>query len=193
MPLIKIDLQTQTKRTEFDIDDAELTAIGRVTVQWAYLEHGVFAVTLQMSHGAEMDLPKDALHASFKRRLRALHLLVEEQTTGEDRTRLLRLLGQIANAEQDRHKITHGMWEWDKENPERIAASSFRPGYEFEKTFDAERINKLADNIGQINFALEYPGGMTEVWDSWKNADGQIAYGSTTRQQSRETKAQIDR
>lgn len=193
MPRIVFDLATRTTRTDFEIDDAELIGIGRVTAQWAYLEHGIYALSFMIATSEKIDLPKDALSTSFKRRLTAFRLLVEEFFKGDEREKTLRLVSRIANAEQDRHKITHAMWEWDKEVPDRIAASSFRPGFEFEKILDAAKMNKLADEIGQINFALEYPEGIKGVFADYADADGRVAYASTSRQQSRETKAGIDR
>jgi hypothetical protein len=193
LPIIQKDLSTGIIRTEFDIDGAELIAIGRVITQWAYLEHGVYAVTVAIASEAGARLPDDALHTSFKRRLRAMRLTVEEYFANPDKARALRLISRIANAEQDRHKITHGLWEWDRQNPERIAASSFRPGFEFEKMFDAARINKLADEIGTISFELEYPGGMEEVFLSHADEKGHVSFASRSRRQVRELKARRDR
>jgi hypothetical protein len=186
MPILLNDLRTGVHRTSFDIDQAEYEAIGRVTVQWAYLEHGVFAVTQSLASKAGIGLPSDALSTSFKRRLTAFRLTVEEVAAEPDRTRLLKLISQIANAEPDRHRITHGMWEWDRDNPDRISSSSFRPGFEFEKTFDAERINKLADKIGEITAALEYPEGLKSFFDGYTDENGHVSYAGISRQRHRE-------
>lgn len=98
---------------------------------------------------------------------------------------MIRLIDQIANAEQDRHKVIHGMWEWDPESPLRLNAKSFRPRFEFEKAYDAERLHELANRIGRISFALEYPGGwdqaMKERFEE-KNGEGnEVVFGSISR------------
>lgn len=190
MPRIQKDLRTGIGQIEFELDEAEYAAMGRVTAHWAYLEHGVYAVTAAIADAVGGDLPGDALSLSFKRRMKALRLLVEECAPPGERERMIRLIDRIANAQQDRHKVTHAMWEWDNADPEKISASSFRPGFEFEKLFDAARLHLLADEIAQISFALEYPEG----WDAafvamiaeTEDADGNVAFFGMSRQLRRE-------
>ena len=85
---------------------------------------------------------------------------------------MIRLIDQIANAEQDRHKVIHGMWEPDPKNPDRLNASSFRPKFEFEKNYDAGKLHDLASRIGRISFALEYPGGWDQAMRERFGGDG---------------------
>lgn len=186
MPQLLKDLKSGVYRTGFDIDQEEYAAIGRVTVQWAYLEHGVFAMTKSIAEAADISLPTDALSTSFKRRLKAFRLTVEELLLDPERGRLLKLISQIENAEPDRHRITHGMWEWDETNPERINASSFRPGFEFEKTFDVRRLTKLADKIGEITAAMEYPEGFKSLLEGYADENGHVSFAGISRQQDRE-------
>lgn len=181
MPQIVKNLETGEIHVDFEIDAQELHAIGRVTTQWAYLEHGVFAVTKSIAELIGTALPKDALSTAFKRRLSALRILVEEFAKDGERKRMLSLIGKIANAEQDRHKITHAMWEWDVDKPDQINATSFRPGYEFEKAFDADKMNALANRIGAISFLLQYPNGMEDVWSDYVDENGKVAYFNKSR------------
>lgn len=182
MPRISKNLETGECQTAFELSPHEYYAIGRVTAHWAYLEHGVYAVTRDICESVEAPLPLDALSPAFKRRLSAFRLAIEQYIAEPDKTKLLRLHSQIANAEQDRHKITHAMWDWDKSNPDRISASSFRPGFEFEKSFDAERIEALADRIARITFAIEYPEGLDGYLANLVDEDGHFAYGGISRQ-----------
>ena len=184
-------MRTGVTRIDFEMDPEELHAIGRVTTQWAYLEHVVFAVTSGIAKAIEVDLPTDARSTSFKRRLSALRLLVEECVSTSDTKRVLLLISKIANAEQDRHRVTHGTWDWDRTNPERISASSFRPGYEFEKKFDATKLNKLANTIGSISFQLEYPNGFEDAFAQLLDNE-HSAFFSTSRRLHRELKAYKD-
>lgn len=193
MPQLSKDLKTGVYRTEFEIDAEEYHAIGRVTAQWAYLEHGVFAMTKAITTASKVELPTDALNTSFKRRLTAYRRAVEEFVLEPERTRLLKLHGKIANAEADRHRITHGMWEWDKNDPERISASSFRPGFEFEKFFNAARINKLADTIGTITAAMEYPEGFKSLLEDYADEDGNAAFFHISRRLHRLLKDGLNR
>lgn len=190
MPSISKNLETGECQTAFELSPHEYYAIGRVTAHWAYLEHGVYAVTKDICENVSAPLPQDALSAAFKRRLSAFRLAVEQYIAEPDKTKLLRLHSQIANAEQDRHKITHAMWDWDKSNPDRVSASSFRPGFEFEKSFDAEKIEALADRIARITFAIEYPEGLDGYLHSLTDEDGHFAYAGISRQMLQAMKAQ---
>lgn len=197
IPKLSIDLKTGVSRTDFELDPEEYAAIGKMTVQWAYLEHGVYAISKAISDAANVALPKDASSTSFSRRLRALQSLVGEFAPADEQKRITSLIGKIANAEQDRHKITHAMWDWDRSDPERISASSFRPRFQFEKHYNAQQINALADRIGEINFALEYPDGweaaLMETMAEHTDGNGNVAYASLLRPERREYSARRSR
>lgn len=184
--MILKNLKTGVSRIEFELDKEESAAIGRVTAHWAYLEHAVYSASKGISTAVGIDLPQDALSTSFKRRLTALRLLVEEFAPDQERKRMLSLVGKIANAEQDRHRVTHGLWEWDKANPERIAASSFRPGFEFEKLFDTRKLHDLADRIGEASFSLEHPDGWEAgLKETLRSDDDSVAFFHVSRQLAR--------
>lgn len=163
MPRVMKDLKTGECQTDFELDETEFCAIGRIAVHWAYLEHGVYAVSQSIAKMVGVELGVDALSTSFSRRLRSLRDLVEAYAVPEERKRMIRLIDQIANVQQDRHKVIHGMWEVDPKDPERLNASSFRPKFEFEKGYDAAKLHELASRIGRISFALEYPGGYDQA------------------------------
>jgi hypothetical protein len=69
----------------------------------------------------------------------------------------LDLAQRISNAMNDRHRITHGLWDWNPATPQKIRAFSFRPSFEFSAVFDQDRLSSLADRIGEINYELTYP------------------------------------
>lgn len=189
MPRLLKDLTTGVCQIEFELDESECAAIGRVTAHWAYLEHVVFSVTKGIAEVVGVNIPNDALNMSFSRRLGAMRVLVEQHAEPPERKRMERLIGMIANAEQDRHKMTHALWDWDPQNPERIHASSFRPRFEFEKSFDAASLHKLADRIGQVSFELKYPTGWDDAFRETlaENADpdGNVAFFSMSRDLAR--------
>lgn len=182
MPRVMKDLKTGECQTDFEMDQNEFSAIGRVAVHWAYLEHGVYAVSQAISKMVGVELGADALSTSFSRRLRSLRDLVEAHAQPEEKKRMIRLIDQIANAEQDRHKVIHGMWEPDPKDPDRLNASSFRPRFEFEKGYDAARLHELASRIGRISFALEYPGGFEQAMkERFENQTGGTPAGYMSR------------
>jgi hypothetical protein len=185
MPLLQKNLKTGIGQIEFELDEAEYAAIGRVTAQWAYLEHVVYTVSSELIGLLGVPSPKELKSPSFTKRLGVLtqlSRLIEEEAI---KKRLERLVSRIANAEQDRHKLTHGLWDWDPANPEMLNASSFRPGYEFDKRYDAASLQLLADRIAQISFCLEYPegwdGAFAQMLAASTDANGQTAFASVSR------------
>jgi hypothetical protein len=140
--------------------DGEMFAIGMLTVQWAYLEHQLLADTAQMANRARWkELPSDATSLSFKRRLSAWRDTIQSTVkNSKKRARLLKLHDRIANAESLRHKITHGLWQWFPSSPDRLRAYSFRPQVAFQEDhLSFDKLIKLAQRIGQINYELAYP------------------------------------
>lgn len=170
MPRIQKRFDTGACQIEFELDAAEYAAIGRVMAQWAYLEHGVYEFSAALAEFVGVDLPDDARSVSFSRRLRVLRDLIAAHAPDGERQRMTRLLDRIANVEQDRHQVAHGTWEWDTAEPDLLRASCLRPGKTFEKLYDVDRINQVADRIGEISFELYYPFG-------WEDAFGDALSG----------------
>lgn len=136
----------------------EISLIGVITMQWAYLEHMLLFDTAKMADGAGIELPGDATRSSFARRLAAWRQTVLETVKQEPiKKRLLRLASRIANAESTRHKITHGLWQWYPSSPTRLRVYSYRPGFEFNDNVDLDRMWRLARSLGEINHELTYP------------------------------------
>jgi hypothetical protein len=164
--LIEFSLDGTPDRLLPDLIEREIFAIGYVTCQWAYLEHMVFAVTLQLARQSRVAVPSDAKNKSFSRRLRAWRVLIQ-RSKSKRKERLLKLASTIANLESKRHQITHGLWSYEPKSIHRLIAYSFRPTVEFHEPYDADKIMKLGNKIGEINFELTYPGGKREAQKNW--------------------------
>jgi hypothetical protein len=65
-----------------------------------------------------------------------------------------------------RHQLAHALWSWDEEDPTAIRAYSFRPKVEFDVEFDFNGLIQLGHKIGEISFALSFPGGKEDAWKS---------------------------
>jgi hypothetical protein len=152
-----------------EIAAAEFWAIGIITVQWAYLEHLLLLDTSKMANTARMaELPSDATSFSFSKRLTAWRLIVEETVKNKtDREWRLKLTGRIASVAGDRHKITHGLWQWFPDNADRLRVYSFRPRVAFtDDRFSLRRLLNLGQRIGAINFELAYVRRNGQQWTS---------------------------
>lgn len=157
-------MNTLGKNPRYWIDNElttnELAGIGAITVQWAHLEHMLLVRTMQLAKQANIALPEDAKKLSFSKRLRAWRILYEQVVTDKKERRAMdELHGRIAAAEDNRHKITHGLWDYDRRNPSRLRASSFRVPFDFERHFDMDRFYKLYRMIAEANFKLHFPKG----------------------------------
>lgn len=162
--LVQKDLKDNKWRIGTELTDEELIAIGTVTIQWAYLEHAVFINMLALS---EKEIPKEAFSADFSRRLDKWKELIKTNITKKrEKERLLNLVRRIAAIARTRHRISHGIWDWLPDNPKKINASSFKPTREFKEGFDLQKLIKFGEDLGEINFALTYPGGFGDVISS---------------------------
>jgi hypothetical protein len=171
-------------RIETSLEEKELAAIGYVTVQWAYLEHIILVHTLRIAHQNNVPVPVDARSKSFENRRNAWRKLIKESVTdASERTALLKIVSKIANLELKRHRLTHGLWGWDEEDPTTMRAYSFRPRVEFDVDFDFDGLMELGFQIGEINFQLTFPRGKKEAWEAvWEavgeanESDGSFTY-----------------
>lgn len=186
MPRINKHLATGVTQHEFEIDEREYAAIGRVMVQWAYLEQGVYEMSARIADYVGVELHQYARSTSFSRRARVLRDLVTAHAKEDEKKRMIDLLDRIAGVEQDRHQVAHGTWEWEPHNPEILRASCLRPGKAFEKQYDFKRIVEVGDRIGQLSFALKYPNGWEEAFtDALTGGDPQaeeVGFFSASRE-----------
>ena len=158
--VIRKNLETGRRSIYTHLDQDELYAIGLITVQWGYLEHAILIRTIDLAHRKKMPVPKDAFNMAFKKRRRAYRILIETALkTKPIKEARLRVLSRIANLEQRRHQITHGLWDWDHANPDMLKAHSFRQPHDFEQPFSLDKLLNLAEQIAEVNFDLTYPNG----------------------------------
>lgn len=183
------DLKTNAVFFSPDFTDAELAAIGEITSQWAFLEHVIYAHCEKIAEAAGAELPSEVTSFSFTRRRRAWRIMIEELVLEPEKTRLLKLVSKVANAEQDRHKITHGIWEWDVEDPDKIKASCEREPFQFEKDFKVDALTTLAQRIGEVSASIMFPNGMTDFYSMFADENGFVSYAGIPRSLARDWKA----
>ncbi len=164
MSAIIISLENDRHRIATELTEREIYAIGYVTVSWAHLEHLLIIKTMELAEKAKIPLPEDARALSFKKRRRVWRALIKK-TVKWPRTRenLLNLATRIGSTERSRNRITHGLWGWDTADPRKLRVGSFRKPFKFEEPFDFEKLMKLGDRIGEINFQLTYPRGKNQA------------------------------
>jgi hypothetical protein len=143
-----------------DLNTGELRAIGLVTVQWAHLEHSVLVHSVLIAQQIDEPIDGDAASLSFSRRLAEFRRLASSsKLPATDSRRYIKICDRIANLESQRHKVAHALWEWDTDEPTTLAARSFRPRARFDVPIKVERIEKLAEKIGELLFDMDFPDG----------------------------------
>lgn len=175
MVSIRNDLRTGRVSLSPDLDDKELHTIGLVTAQWALLEDVILSHCQVICERAKAPPPADCTQLSFRRRRKAWQLLVKQHIAEPEQTRLLKIAEDIATLEKDRHKITHGVWDWSYEDPDSVTVSSTREPHVFEKKFDAKSLHELADRIGTASAAIVYPKGEESFFSAMVDDDGNCA------------------
>ena len=151
----------------FELSNLEYAAIGMVTVQWSYLEHLLFLIHQMMCECFNERIPDDAKSFSFKKRLRSwFDFLKEHEEVTKNTEFFLCMHGRIAKLMDERHKIIHGMWDYDPANPFSLKLFSTRPNAAFEKASSIDVVHKLATDIGKVNCILTYtPIGTKRIID----------------------------
>jgi hypothetical protein len=147
-----------------DLFEREIYAIGFLTWQWSFLEHNILLSTEQFAKKLKLPIPSGASNFSFTRRLSAWRQMIEKTRKSKRKGRLLKLVSKIANVESRRHKIIHGLWTWTYSNPEQATTFSFWPRSGNPEPFDFDKLLKLGELVGQINFEILYPGGKKQAF-----------------------------
>jgi hypothetical protein len=156
--------------TRPELSERELAAIGFVVTQWSTVEHGLLEATLELAERAQRDPPAEALALSFTTRLGAYRSLAQEIVTdAAELARLTRLIGRIANAEDRRHKVIHGLWTWDMTSPNTTTVMSFRPPHIYDIRFDTAALIKLAQQMGELHYELQF--GSRSPWKVMAEAE----------------------
>ena len=146
------------------LSDIELFSVGRIISQWGALEHEIFVQTLETFPKKNPELPKDMDNLKFKDGvLKLWKERVVDKSTKKKKEVLLKQYNSILKYLDFRHALVHGMWEWDQKDPEKITTVRIRKKNIIYAHFDAESLEDFAFKIAEINFAIRYPRGATDM------------------------------
>jgi hypothetical protein len=131
----------------------ELQAIGHVTAQWAFLEFLILRETRSLARYLQLETPADATATSFRRRRELWKSLAQRALASfdEELHRSLDCIERVANLANERHRITHDIIEYDRQDENRLRAL---PRGDFQKLgwpLNAERIEKTAMQIARLS------------------------------------------
>ena len=172
---ISIEQHRQQRLTEKDDDllshglelsDKETFLIGSIVAQWGTLEYEIFNQTLMTfvtPEGVEPELPKEMQNLQFSSILKLWKERVVDKTEGERGDVLREQYDYILKMKQYRDALVHGMWEWSKDDLERISSIRIRKKEILTYHFTASDLADMDLRLGKINFKIMYPGGLEDM------------------------------
>ncbi|MGN6660840.1 MAG: hypothetical protein ACTHKN_17795 [Achromobacter mucicolens] len=150
-----------------ELTDKEAYLIGKIVAAWASLEHEVFEQTLQtyvpaIEREELSKLPKEMNNIQFTGVLRLWKERVVDQAKSKRRKTLEGVYEGILKRVEYRKAIVHGMWNWSRDNSDRITSTRVVGKQVISVHFDADVLYSLMTDLQEINFDLRYPRGQAE-------------------------------
>lgn len=140
---------------EFELSKLEYAALGRVSIQWSFLEHALSELYHRLCSLENIAPSKDIGSLSFKVRLRAFFELVKILEKREQPTKnLYKLHNDISVASHKRHKLVHGIWDYNQSNPFGLYLYSDRDRVAFEDGGDINSVHSLSQDIAFLNLFM---------------------------------------
>lgn len=139
--------------------------------QWGTLEYVIFIQTLltfDIPEGVKPKLPKEMYNLQFSSILKLWKERVVDKTEGERGNVLQEQYDYILKMKQYRDALVHGMWEWSKNDLERISSIRIRKKEILTYHFTASDLVDLDTRLGKTNFKIMYPGGLEDMAKSYE-------------------------
>jgi len=159
-------------RVNLELRDEEFIALGRVAAHWGFLENLLRELAKHMANALGESLSADADSDSFRKRHRDLKALVSRAMANDpDRDRLLDLLERVGSIQGERHRLIHGLIEWDEENKDALNIHTHKNPGGRPWPVTVETINGVADKIATLSaFIYNFPSD-----NPWPNIVSSLA------------------
>lgn len=147
--------------------DDELFFIGKIVAHWGAIEHEIFIQTLQTFDAQEsgaVELPKAMNNMSFSKVLELWYERVVAHTEDPKRSVLEKQKKKIESYQDYRNALVHGMWEWDRNQPEVVKTTRIRKKEVITTKFNEGDLHDFYTELAQINLYIRYPGGMEDIF-----------------------------
>jgi len=143
-----------------DLSEYEMYAIGKMTASWGLLESQLLSIALELADHSHHSLPPDFVtNNSMSKTLKELKAITNSIVRPvEVKIFLESILKRVHRLKSQRHTLTHGMFSWDDKNPAKLKVQTRKRKQQSER-FDADKIDRLAEKIGELNFEIMYPRG----------------------------------
>lgn len=154
--LVPVDENSDTPpELKLELSTNEYTALGIVSAQWSFLEHVLSELSRRLCNRMNFPIPQSLSSLSFKSRLRAFFdISTELKSQGYATFNLFKLHSDIDKASKKRHKLIHGLWDYNSTNPFSISLYSDRAKVAFRAEEDLDSVMKLSSEIAFLNFFM---------------------------------------
>lgn len=119
-------------------------------------------LTFETPEGEEVVLPKEMNNMQFTEVLHLWKKRVVDIAKGKRATVLQRQYENILHLQEYRNALIHGMWQWSKEDPEKINTIRIRKKEVITTHFTADSLQDFYKKVAKINFKLRHPEGMED-------------------------------
>ncbi|MFZ0422823.1 MAG: hypothetical protein WAL80_08090 [Xanthobacteraceae bacterium] len=141
---------------DLELSKGEMTALGRLTAQWAFLEYLIFKHSQMMARSLGSSVPEEAKSDSFRKRLRAWKSLATQAGSidanySADVLLIIERAGSIAG---QRHKLTHGRIEWRGAKQNKIKVFSRANPKSSAWEIDKHGIDFITYKVAVLNYDL---------------------------------------
>lgn len=147
--------------------DDELFFIGKIVAHWGAIEHEIFVQTLQTFDAKEsemVELPKAMNNMSFSKVLELWYERVVAHTEEPKRVVLEKQKKKIESYKEYRNALVHGMWDWDRSQPQVVTTTRIRKNKVITTKFNEGALQDFYSELAQINLYIRYPGGAEDIF-----------------------------
>lgn len=147
--------------------DDELFFIGKIVAHWGAIEHEIFVQTLltfDADESAMVELPKAMNNMSFNRVLELWYDRVVAHTEEPKRTVLEKQKKKIESYKEYRNALVHGMWDWDRSQPQIVTTTRIRKKKVITTKFNEGGLQDFYSELAQINLYIRYPNGVEDLF-----------------------------
>ncbi|WP_017931181.1 hypothetical protein [Robiginitomaculum antarcticum] len=139
----------------FELSEIEYAALGRVSIQWSFLEHVLSEICLRFYRLIQIEPPEGIKNFAFKKRLQQFNKLISLLDEHElPISNLQQLHKDMAKAAQKRNKLIHGIWDYNHTNPFGLEIYGDKPEGAYSGNEDLDSIYQLSIDIGFLNFFM---------------------------------------
>jgi hypothetical protein len=143
---------------DLGLSDRELYFIGRIVAAWGSIESEIFLQTVQALNPDSLDDLPTAMNNLQPSRVRELwkeHVV--DKATGKRREVLIEQHRKIEQYSEDRHAIVHGMWEWSKNELEKLTVWRVKKNKLEQKVYTADDLMNISMAVDEVAYYINFP------------------------------------